>query len=65
MEYKAELDEALKRKRTYNDILFKVIALIWERCAKVMQNKLLPGQTMKMKYTTTWLKSWKPSKNTR
>ena len=41
MEYKAELDEALKRKRMYNDNLFKAYALIWERCAKAMQNKLL------------------------
>ena len=41
MEYKAELDEALKRKIMYNDNLFKAYALIWERCAKAMQNKLL------------------------
>ena len=41
MEYKAELDEALKRKRMYNDNLFKAYALIWERCAKAMLNKLL------------------------
>ena len=41
MEYKAEPDEALKRKKMYNDNLFKAYALIWERCAKAMQNKLL------------------------
>ena len=41
MEYKAELDEALKRKRMYKDNLFKAYALIWERCTKAMQNKLL------------------------
>jgi len=41
MEYKAELDEALKKKRMYNDNLFKAYSLIWERCAKEMQNKLL------------------------
>ena len=58
MEYKAKLDEALKRKRMYNDNLFKAYALIWERCAKAMQNKLLVlGQTMKTKYTTTQLSS--------
>ena len=28
MEYKAKLDEALKRKRMYNDNLFKAYALI-------------------------------------
>ena len=41
MEYRAELDQALKRKRMYNDNLFKAYALLWERCAKSMQNKLL------------------------
>ena len=41
MEYKAELDEALKKKRMYNDNLFKAYSLIWERCAKEIQNKLL------------------------
>jgi len=41
MEYKAKLDEALKRKIMYNSNLFKAYALIWERCAKAMQNKLL------------------------
>ena len=41
MEYKAEPDEALKRKKMYNDNLFKAYALIWERCAKAMQNKLV------------------------
>jgi len=25
----------------YNDNLFKAYALIWERCAKAMQNKLV------------------------
>ena len=40
MEYKAELNEALGRKRMYNDNLFKAYALIWERCAKAMQNKI-------------------------
>ena len=41
MEYEAKLDEALKRKRKSRDNLFKAYALIWERCAKAMQNKLL------------------------
>jgi len=36
-----KLDEALKRKRKSKDNLFKAYALIWERCAKAMQNKLL------------------------
>jgi hypothetical protein len=41
MEYKAELDEAMKRKRTYEDNMFKAYALLWERCAKPMQDKKL------------------------
>jgi hypothetical protein len=40
MEYKAELDEAMKRKRTYEDNMFKAYALLWERCAKTMQDKI-------------------------
>jgi hypothetical protein len=40
MEYKAELDEAMKRKRTYEDNMFKAYALLWERCAKAMQDKI-------------------------
>ena len=41
MEYKAELDQAIKRTRTYEDNTYKAFALLWERCAKVMQNKLV------------------------
>ena len=40
MEYKAELDESMKRKRTYEDNTFKAYALLWERCAKAMQHKI-------------------------
>jgi hypothetical protein len=40
MEYKAELDESMLRKRTYQDNTFKAYALLWERCAKAMQNKI-------------------------
>jgi hypothetical protein len=40
MEYKSELDEAMKRKRTYKDNMFKAYALLWERCAKAMQDKI-------------------------
>ena len=41
MEYKAELDQAMKRTRTYEDNTYKAFALLWERCAKAMQNKLV------------------------
>ena len=41
IEFKAELEEYLIRKKTYEDNLFKTYALIWERCAKAMQNNIL------------------------
>jgi hypothetical protein len=31
----------MRRRRAYNDNLFKAYALIWERCAKAMQNKIM------------------------
>jgi hypothetical protein len=40
MEYKAELDESMRRKRMYQDNTFRAYALLWERCAKTMQNKI-------------------------
>jgi hypothetical protein len=41
LEYKANLDEFMRRKRSYNDNLFQAYALVWERCAKAMQNKIM------------------------
>jgi hypothetical protein len=40
MEYKAELDQAMKRRRAFEDNTFKAYALLWERCNKAMQNKI-------------------------
>ena len=40
MEYKAELDQSMKRIRTYKENTFKAFALFWERCNKAMQNKI-------------------------
>ena len=40
LEYKAELDEFMKRKRAYTDNTYKAFALLWERCNKAMQNKI-------------------------
>jgi hypothetical protein len=40
MEYKAELDEAIRRKRTYENNTYKAYALLWERCNKAMQYKI-------------------------
>jgi hypothetical protein len=31
----------MRRKRSYDDNLFKAYTLIWERCAKAMQNKVM------------------------
>ena len=44
MEYKSKLDDYHTRKRTYNDNMHKAYALIQERYAKALQNKLL-GRT--------------------
>jgi hypothetical protein len=41
MEYKADLDEYMRRRRAYDENLFKAYALIWERCNKAMQNKVM------------------------
>jgi hypothetical protein len=41
MEYKAEMDESMRRKQTYGNNKFKVNALLWERGAKAMQNKIV------------------------
>ncbi len=40
MECKAELDQAMKRKRAFEDNTFKAHAPLWERCNKAMQNKI-------------------------
>ena len=40
LQYKAELDKAMERRRTYNDNLYKAYALLWGKCAKFMQNKI-------------------------
>jgi len=39
MKYKAD-DECIKRKRIYNNNKIKAYVLLWERCAKIMQNKI-------------------------
>ena len=41
MEYNREFDEYLKRKRMYEDNLYKVYAFLWERCTKAMQNRIM------------------------
>jgi hypothetical protein len=40
MECKAELNQAMKRRRAFEDNTFKAHALLWERCSKAMQNKI-------------------------
>ena len=41
LEYKADLDEFMRRRRAYKENLYKAYALIWERCNKAMQNKIM------------------------
>jgi len=38
MKYKADYDEFIKRKKTYNKM--KANASLWQRCAKIMQHKI-------------------------
>jgi len=40
MKYKADYDEFIKRKCIYNNNKIKAYALLWERCEKIMQNKI-------------------------
>ena len=40
MKYKADYDECIKRKRSYNNNKIKAYTLLWERCAKIMLNKI-------------------------
>eukprot|EP00957_Ditylum_brightwellii_P159420 12135356-Ditylum_brightwellii.AAC.1 len=40
MKFKAELDEAMRRKRCYKGNLIKAYTLLWEQCSKLMHNKL-------------------------
>eukprot|EP00978_Attheya_sp_CCMP212_P009950 scaffold23782_cov35-Attheya_sp.AAC.1 len=40
MEFKADYDQWCKRIRMYEDNCTKSCALIWERCAKALQNKI-------------------------
>jgi hypothetical protein len=49
LEYKADLDEYMKQKRMYDNNLFKAYALIWEQCAKAMQNKIVARSDFKNK----------------
>jgi hypothetical protein len=49
IEFKANLDEFMKRRRMYENNLFKAYALIWERCAKAMQNKIASRSSFESK----------------
>lgn len=40
IEFTRELDEFVKRNRVYQDNQYKAYSLLWDRCAKSMQNKL-------------------------
>ena len=40
LEHKAEYDEYMKRKRTFEENSFKAYADIWARCNKAMKSKI-------------------------
>ena len=40
LDYKAEYDEYMKRKRTLEENSYKVYAEVWARCNKAMQSKI-------------------------
>ena len=40
LEYKAELDEAMRRTKKYESNKFKAYAELWERCSKSMKSKI-------------------------
>ena len=40
IEFKAKLDESMKRTTTYEQNIYKAYAFLWEKCAKNMQNKI-------------------------
>ena len=41
LEYKAKLDKAIKRVDKYQQNLYKAYAFLWEKCSRVMQNKIV------------------------
>ena len=41
IEFKASLDESMKRVTTYKQNIYKAYALLWEKCTRSMQNKIL------------------------
>ena len=40
LEYKARLEQAMKRIDQYNQNLHKAYAFLWEKCSRAMQNKI-------------------------
>ena len=40
LEYKAKLDQTMKRIGQYNQNLYKAYAFLWEKCSRAMQNKI-------------------------
>ena len=43
MEYKSEQDGPMQRKQTYEDKMYTLYALLWEKFAKEMQSKISSG----------------------
>ena len=40
IQYKALLDEAIKRTEKYSQNLYKAYAFLWEKCSQAIQNKI-------------------------
>ena len=49
LQHKAHLEKAMEREHTYKDNQFKAYALLWERCAKAMQNRIRQRKDYKSK----------------
>ena len=49
LEFKAKLQESMKRTTAYEENLYKSCAFRWEICSKVMQNKILSRKDYKKK----------------
>jgi len=55
MKYIADYEECNKIKRMYYINKLKAYALLWDRCAKTMQNKISSRADFETKYMTNQL----------
>ena len=50
LQYKALLDEAIKRTDKHSQNLYKVYAFLWEKCSQAMQNKITRRHDFERKF---------------